>query len=59
MGNIVADHRLFPGDLAYFCHDTLLELRKKEIVAGGEKLFHYLHKGILNCVKKSPSFGQN
>jgi hypothetical protein len=53
MGNIIADHRLFPGDLAYFCHDTLLELRKKEIVAGGEKLFHYLHKGILNRIKKS------
>jgi hypothetical protein len=53
MGNIIADHRLFPGDLAYFCHDTLLELRKKEIVAGGEKLFHYLLKGILNRIKKS------
>jgi hypothetical protein len=39
--------------LAYFCHDTLLELRKKEIVAGGEKLFHYLLKGILNRIKKS------
>jgi hypothetical protein len=53
MGNIIADHRLFPGDLAYFCHDTLLELRKKEIVAGGEKLFHYLLKGIPNRIKKS------
>jgi hypothetical protein len=56
MGNIIADHRLFPGDLAYFCHDTLLELRKKEIVAGGGKLFHYLHKGTPNRVKKKPIF---
>jgi len=28
-------------------------LRKKEIVAGGEKLFHYLLKGIPNRIKKS------
>jgi hypothetical protein len=56
MGNIIADHRLFPGDLAYFCHDTLLELRKKEIVAGGEKLFHYLRKGIPSWVNKKPAF---
>jgi len=39
--------------LAYFCHDTLLELRKKEIVAGGEKLFHYLLQGIRKWIKKS------
>ncbi|MEY2706276.1 MAG: hypothetical protein RI905_25, partial [Pseudomonadota bacterium] len=42
VGNIVADHRLLPGDLAYSCHDTLLEMRKKEIVAGAQKVFHYL-----------------
>jgi len=41
VGNIVADHRLLPGDLAYSCHDTLLEMRKKEIVAGGTKQCHY------------------